>query len=243
MDSYSDPDNLKSSSVDYSVAIARSVVGLVPTFGPLLGELITVTIPNQRIDRVTKFAEVLESRLNEVEKCLLESNITDDEFTDLIEEGIRQAARSLSDKRRSYIATLITNRLTSDDIDCSESKHLLRILDEINDIEVVWLRSYRRPYHGRDKAFRDIHGDTLTPVVATMGASEEIRTKATLQKSYKEHLCQLGLLEKQYRFDHETSLPEFDRFSGSMKEKGYELTQLGNLLLNEIGLSEENKTP
>ena len=243
MSSESRSEDLKSRSVDYVAGLARGVVGPVPIFGPLLTEVITVTIPNQRIDRVAKFSEELERRLSQVEKCILEAKISDDNFTDLIEEGIRQAARSLSDERRQYIATLIGNRLTSDDIDYAESKHLLRILDEINDVEVIWLRLYRDPYLDGDNDFRDTHENVLKPVVATLGAPSEIITKAALQKSYLEHLCQLGLLEIQYRFDREKGLPEFDLFSGSMEEEGYELTKLGDILLNEIGLGKENQTP
>ena len=242
MNSDSNSDDLDSGVVDYSVALARGATGLVPIVGPLLAEIIGVTIPNQRLDRVAKFSEELERRLNEVEKCLLESKLHDDDFTDLIEEGVRQATRSLSDERRSYIASLIANGLTSENVDRSESKHLLRILGEINDVEVVWLRFYREPHIGGDETFRETHEKVLKPVIATFGASQDILNKDTLQKSYKEHLCQLGLLERRHRIDRKTGLPEFDRSTGSMKEWGFQITSLGRLLLNEIGLSEENSS-
>ena len=233
-------DDLNSGTIDYSVALIRGAAGLVPFVGPLLAEIIGVTIPSQRLDRVAKFSEKLECRLNEVEKCLLESKLEDDDFTDLIEEGVRQAARSLSDERRGYIANLIANGLTSENVDSSESKHLLRILGEINDVEVVWLRFYREPYIGGDDDFRETHKEVLKPVVATIGATQEVLTRATLQKSYKEHLAQLGLLENRYRIDSKSGLPEFDRTSGAMKESGYRLTRLGHLLLDEIGLGQED---
>ena len=237
------PDDLDSRSVDIPVALARGAVGLVPFIGPLLAEVIGVTIPGQRSDRIAKFARELNFRLKAVEKCLLEQKLKDDDFTDLIEEGFRQAARSLSDERRRYIANLIANGLTSDDVDSSESKHLLRILGEINDIEVVWLRYYRVTTAGGDETFRATHEEVLKPVPETMGSSRDILTKATLRKSYKEHLAQLGLLESRYRIDSRTGLPEFDRASGSMKESGHKLTRLGRLLLDEVGLGEEDSNP
>ena len=240
MSNDSAPGDINPRPIDYLAGLLRGAVGPVPVFGPLLAEVITVTIPEQRIDRIVKFSEQLELRLTTVEKHLLESNLKNDEFTDLLEEGIRQAARSLSDERRSYIATLVANGLTSDDIDHSESKHLLRILDEINDIEVVWLRYYREPYIGGDEAFRTAHSETLKHAIATFGSAQEELNKAALQKNYKEHLCQLGLLEKRYNIDSNTKLPEFDSFSGAMKESGYGLTGLGKLLLHEIGLGKED---
>ena len=106
MTNESSPDDLDSGSVDYSVALARGAAGLVPIVGPLLAEIIGVTIPEQRSDRIAKFVRKLDCRLKAVEECLLESKLNDDDFTDLIEEGIRQAARSLSDERRSYIANI-----------------------------------------------------------------------------------------------------------------------------------------
>ena len=236
------PDDLNSGFVDYSVAIARGVAGLVPIVGPLLAEVVGVIIPRQRIDRVAKFAHELDLRLNSVKKSLLELKLNDDDFTDLIEEGFRQAARSLSDERRSYIASLVVNGLTSDDIDHSESKHLLRILNEINDIEVVWLRFYLVPTIGGDESFREANKNTLELVRAHYGSSQEVIDKETLQNSYKEHLSQLGLLEKRYRVDSKTELPKFDSFSGAMEVQGYRLTGLGKLLLHEIGLGKEDDT-
>ena len=115
----------------------------------------------------------------------MEQKLKDDDFTDLIEEGFRQAARSLSDERRRYIANLIANGLTSDDVDSSESKHLLRILGEINDIEVVWLRFYREPYMGGDEAFRKTHEKVLKPVAATMAASQEILSKEHFRRAIR----------------------------------------------------------
>ena len=241
MTSESLPDKLNSRSADYAAALARGASGLVPFVGPILAEMIGITIPQQRIERIAKFAHELNCRLRAVEDCFLKSRQSDEEFTDLIEEGFRQATRSLSDERRAYIATLIANSLTSDDIDCSESKHLLRFLDEINDIEVIWLRAYMDPYPDDDEEFRETHKDLLTPVTATFGVSSEILAKATLQESYKEHLCQLGLLKVKYRFDREKGMPEYDYFSGSMKEEGYELTELGNILLNEIGIGKKDQ--
>ena len=239
MKNHSDSDDLDARSVDYSLAVARGASGLIPIFGPLLAEIVGVIIPKQRVDRITKFARELDRRLDAIEKAVLESKLSDEDFTDLIEEGVRQAARSLSDERRCYIASLIANGLTSDDIDCAESKHLLRMLDEINDVEVVWLRFYRHRTIDGDVDFRSTHDDVLTPVVATLGASHETLTKATLQKSYKEHLCQVGLLQVRYRVDLKTQQPEFDRHTGAMKESGYRLTSLGRLLLEAIGLGED----
>ena len=168
---------------------------------------------------------------------MLESQLNNGEFTDLIEEGFRQAARSLSDERRQYIASLIINSLSSENISYAESRHLLRILDEVNDIEIIWLRSYREATMGDDKEFWETHRNVLEPVpVTAYGSSQETLDKHTLQESYKEHLFQLRLFERRYRMDHKTKEPTFDTWTGTQEVEGYEITSLGRLLLKEIGL-------
>ena len=149
-----EPKELKPNKVDYGVAVMRGTVDLIPYLGPTIAEFIGTIIPNQRIDRIAKFAAELDRKLERLEKTLSDAPFNDEEFADRFEEACRQAAHSLSDERRSYIATLIANGLSSEEIAFAESKHLLRILDEISDVEVVWLRSFRYPTIGGDKEFR-----------------------------------------------------------------------------------------
>ena len=73
-----------------------------------------------------------------------------------------------------------------------------------------------------------------------MGSSREVIDKMTLQNSYKEHLSQLGLLERRFKTNRQTKQPEFNRLSGTMEVSGYRLTQLGRIFLREIGLAEDN---
>ena len=128
-----------------------------------------------------------------------------------------RSARSLSDERREYIASLIASSLSQQDIEYIESKHLLRILGELNDIEVIWLRFYLEPTMSGDEEFRDKHENILTPIMATLSDPPSVVDKEALQESYKGHLSQLGLLEPQHN--------------------DYQITPLGQLLLRQIGLS------
>ena len=236
MRDHNENNELRPNWVDYSVSGIRGGVNLVPIVGPFLAEIVGETIPNQRLDRIAKFAAELDRRLNYVEVFVLDNQLENEEFADLIEEGFRQASRSLSDERRSYIASLIVNGLTSDRIEFSEAKHLLRMLSEINDIEVVWLRYFREPTIEGDEQFRDSHKKVLEPVTALVSSTQETRDKHALQESYQEHLAQLGLIVREYETDMHTGFPEFDRFSGAMKVSGYYLSGPGSLLLREIGL-------
>jgi hypothetical protein len=193
-------------------------------------------------DRIAKFAAALDARLAALDQEFVRSKLTDENFTDLVEDGLRQAARSLSDERREYIASIIANGLSSEQIEFAESKHLLKILGEINDVEVIWLRFYLVATIGGDKDYREKHESVLKPAIACIGAPQEDLDKSALQESYKEHLGQIGLLECRYDTDIRTRQPVFDSFTGGLKVRGYQITLLGKLLLRHIGLANDEET-
>ena len=214
---------------------------MVPIFGPIIAEIVGVHIPNQKIDRIAKFARELEQRLNLVEKGRLESQTENEEFTDLIEEGIRQAGHSLSDERRIYIANIIANGLSLDEISYVESRHLLRMLGEINDIEVIWLSFYRERTESEEKAYKEKHNDVLNEVPAHLYSASEALNKYALHESYREHIKNLGMIEPRYLVDSKTKLPRF-KLSGQIEEMGHHLTLLGRCLLEQMGIDQEEKT-
>lgn len=233
----SDTDSLKPNMRDHLVAAAKSAFGVVPFAGTLLAEIAGEVIPEQRIDRLVRFAGVLEERLTGLNQQFVRSQLGNANFTDLVEEAMRQATRSLSDDRRECIASVVANGLASDSIDLLESKHLLRILGEINDIEVIWLRFFLHPASETDKEFRAKHEAIFRPAEATFGSSQAERDKAALQQSYHEHLAQLGLLRPRYQINGITKATEFDNRTGAPKLIGYEITSLGRLLLRQVGLN------
>lgn len=233
-----DPNETQLSSrpVDHVTSVVKGAIGAVPIAGPLLAEIAGSVIPNQRIDRLANFAELLGNRLEDVEEQKLKSNLTDENFTDAVEETLRQAARSTSVERRGYIASVLANGVNSDNIDFIETKHLLRLLGEINDIEVVWLRAYYGWHWSiRDSSFHETHAVILTPASAYIGAPRHELDKAAMQDSYKLHMESLGLLRSRVKFDSRTKLPEFDKKRG-FKKSGYEITPLGQLLIRYIDM-------
>ncbi|MGI1999629.1 hypothetical protein [Shewanella frigidimarina] len=221
---------LQNAGADYVASAAKSALGMVPFAGSILAEIAGNIIPNQRIDRIVKYAQALESRLLMLEKEIVNRNMSDDNFTDLIEESLRQASRSLTDERRDYISSLVANSISSEDIEHYESKHLLRILGELNDVEIIWLRFYLDPVMNGDIDFREKHANIINPTSAHSESTQPELDKSTLQNSYKEHLSSLGLLEK--KIDINTS-----GRSTKLKTTGFTITSLGRLLLREVGFN------
>lgn len=235
--------SLKPEFKDYVTSAVKPLVGAVPFAGSLLAEIAGTIIPNQRIERLTKYAQELEERLSKLDQDFIRAQLSNENFTDLFEENIRQAARSLNDERRKYLASVIANGLSSEDIEFFESKHLLRILGEINDAEVIILRSHLVATIGGDKEFFEKHKEIIMPEPATFGASQKVLDKSAFHKSYKEHLTSLGLLEPQYQIDTRTKGMVIDTFTGGPKLQGYRITSLGRLLLRHIGLANAKGQP
>lgn len=234
MDEEISPNSMELQTIDYVTSAAKAALSTVPFAGSLLAEVAGVIIPNQRIERIVKFARILDSKISRIDQDLIRMQLTNENFTDLLEEGLRQAARSLTDERREYIASIIANSISSDLIDFSESKFVLHILGELNDIEIIWLRFYLVPYIQGDEEFRSKHREIIETPDAHFRASQKVIDKATLKDGYREHLVQRGLLRHKYDLDNNTGLPEFDSFTGGLKVRGYELTPLGKLLLREM---------
>src|SRR5689334_8811508 len=117
-------ESLELNHSDYVASAAKSALGAVPFAGSLLAEIAGTLIPNQRIERIVRFAADLQKRIADLEQDRVRAHLTDENFTDLVEEALRQAARSTSDERRQHIASVVATSLSAEDVSFIESKHL-----------------------------------------------------------------------------------------------------------------------
>jgi outer membrane murein-binding lipoprotein Lpp len=241
MENTGDSKQLSTQPIDYFTSTIKGILGAAPYIGSLLAELVGTVIPNQRLDRIASFIEKLDKKVANLEKDSLISQLTNEYFSDLLEEGLHHVVRAITDERREYIANIISNSLSLQDIKYIESKHLLRILGELNDIEIIWLNYHQRKSHSRDTDFYDKHSDVLEPIFISMADPPLVYDKEALQNSYKEHLSRLGLLKPIYKTDMETQLPKFDKRTGGQEVRRYEITTLGVLFLRQIGITPPEK--
>ncbi len=231
-------DELKSNKADYAVLIAKGAVGAIPYLGGIASEIIGTLIPNQRIDRIVRLLEKLDVRLGDLESERIRDKLRQPDVIDLIEDSFHQAARALSDERLAYLAALLAGGITDDAISYEETKRLLGILGEINDVEVIILASHHTSRHPqRDPAFWQRHEAALAPRAPHSGSSEKEMDEAAIHNSYKQHLVQLQLLTPSFPSVRRGEVPEFDRATGMMKASSYDLTWLGRLLLRRIAMA------
>lgn len=227
---------LANGTADYVASAAKAALGAVPFAGSLLAEIAGSIIPNQRIERIVDFASQLEARLSETQRGLIRSKLTDENFTDLMEEALRQAARSVSAERRAHIAQLVVKGLSPGAVSLAETKHLLRILGEINDVEIIRLTFHLFETMGSGQEYWERHRVVLEPVAPSFGAPQDEIDRATVQDSCDEHLASLALLSPLYNVDRRTEQLVVDRRRGILEVRGYEITNLARLLLRQLGI-------
>ena len=225
---------------DIMVSLGKAGAGFIPVMGPIVGEIIGNLIPNQRIDRIASLLKALESKIDDNEKAKIEKRMLDEKSVDLMEDGFLQATRALSEERIAYIASLLKKSLTAEDLEHIAYKKLLSLLGELNDLEVLILKSYSVSLADRDK-FRQKHRGVLASPPAYFGATQELVDKRAIHETHKAQLVRLGLLKIQFKKPKRGEPPEFDENTGMVKASGHAITFLGSLLLRSI--DQDENTP
>ena len=226
---------MSTKGTDVATIIGKGLLGAIPFVGPLAAEIVGAVIPNQRIDRIELLLKLLESKIQEEDRLKVKERIISPESVDLIEDGFIQASRALSEDRKEYIASLLKNSLTDDELKHIEYKRLLSILGELNDLEILILKS--KALHRGQPEFEEFwgaHEGALTPPLAHMESTQEEIDKNTIYQTHKMHLVNLGLLKPRFKKPKRGELPEFDDKTGMIKAQSYEITALGRLLLRSI---------
>lgn len=214
---------LDTKGADTWAALGRSGVGWMPFVGPLLSEVISAAIPNQRLDRVAKLLEMLVPQLGDLQERIdwLEK---ESEARNLLEAAILHTSKSPWDEKVEFFANLLLSGLTPERIEQSETLHLMKILDQINDVQILILRSYVGRTHEQQE-FKEQHPDVFKSRPVWVGGGAQNIEEAAIFDSYKQDLERLGLLRL---------APT--QYSG--KAPVYELSNLGKTLLRRMGITD-----
>jgi hypothetical protein len=194
--------DLRASRADYAAAFVRSVVGVAPVIGPAVAELVTVTIPNQKMERLVISIRVLEDRLKYVEEDLVKQAFQSEEFADLLEDAMPQMARALTDERKAYIANLLSTSITDDALDHIAQKKLLSILNALNDPEIVLLHFYALRRSGDAKSEQMLNEYPFISAALRAFDKDEPDEKEFMFRQYRHTLYTesliMGPLENEY---------------------------------------------
>lgn len=77
----------KTTKKDVIVSLAKGVIGAAPFVGSLAAEVIENIIPNQRIDRIASFLEILDKKVAKLDHGRIKAKFMNPGFIDLLEDG------------------------------------------------------------------------------------------------------------------------------------------------------------
>ncbi len=222
---------------DHVVTVAtKGVAGMIPVVGSIFSELVGTVIPQQRIERLEAYVRYLTDRLVTVDEALLRERLKREEYIELFEDGAFQSVRALSDERRRQIAEMVASGISGTEKERIETKRLLKILDEIDDDQIIMLTSYLEK-NQRNKEFIDKHRTVLEAPPYHVNSSPEELERCILHTLSQDELLKLGLLRQDYAAPRRGELPEFDHRTGMMKAGYRHLSALGRLFLRRIGVA------
>jgi len=217
-----DRPDIGPSAADGIAAVGRILASMVPVAGPFLTELITEIVPSQRQDRFEDFVRQLHERLAGVEETVLRERLREPENVALFEEGAYQAVRAFTEERRRQIVELVAGGIADDRRDYLESHRVLRLLGELDDVQVVLLAGYLQK--NREGDYWERHANVLRVPPVNGDASREEIDVAAVREAGQQHLVQLGLLKQ-------------GLIGGPASAT---LSSLGRLLLRRISLAGED---
>lgn len=75
--------DLESNKTDYIVSGIKGVLGAIPVVGSFVAECMCILIPNQRMDRIKNFSEMLGNKIEYMEQSKISTLFKDPKFIDL----------------------------------------------------------------------------------------------------------------------------------------------------------------
>ena len=225
-------DELDRNWRDQTAFVTKIAVSSVPIFGGPLGELITLTIPRLRQERIVEYVRQLDDRVRDLEDKLVKLILDDVEKIDLIETGAYLAARATTSDRITRIIEVVFRGLCAEQTNTIRRKRLLGLLAEIDDDELLLLNAYGQSQGPMGPTAWDM---IEKPPLAVLGASTDQLEDAKLYELGKQNLLRLGLLKQKFAHLKKGEYPPFDTRSGGFKSRP-EISYLGRILLKEVGI-------
>lgn len=215
--------DLQTNYTDKSISILKSAFGLMPIAGPAAIELLGVIIPNQRMDRVVRFVELLNKDLEELREDFESfiSKVSEDKYSSLFYKACAASADAYAKERIEYIKNIFIYGMQQVDMQIYKAEGLLNLLNKVTDVEIVYLRFYyllKWDIAGMKKYQTMIGLNPIQPCIHGGMSSEEIDDEVA-KRIYLNNLVSYGLLET-----------EFDK-KGKLK---YKCSSVGDLLVRTI---------
>lgn len=225
--------NFNNNKSDILASALKSLASMVPYVGGPIAEIIGYVIPNQRLDRLTRFIETLREKVDGIEDEINKRSKNDPLFLDFFEDELTQVSRALTEERIEYLSNLLINGINSDEAELIAAKQLLRLLGQLNDAEIIWLNYYYID-HKEKRNFAEKNPKILQPIPRHLGMDEKTYKASVIQENFKQRLEELHLIESKIKFDNKTGQPQPNFLKNGFETKSTQITPLGRQLIEII---------
>src|SRR5262249_3588788 len=195
-------------------------------FGGIIGEFVTQLVPRRRLDRLQGFIEGLNERVGSLEDEFRARLVQSPAYSAPLEEACLAAVRSPSDRRRTELAEVLRTGLSHSDADLAGHHALLRLLDGLNDAQIIILMGYgsfgQTMVNPERDTFFEKHPGIFAVERPSYGDDDPKESAWALRNHYEDELIARGLLRDMEGFV-------------KPQHKRLEITYLGRLLLEAIG--------
>ena len=216
-----DEKELDNKAIDLIVSGASAAVGSIPCVGGFLSAAINISIPNQRIDRIVKFIKEINEKLQELSYSVenLEKIFSNYKYGAFTYSCIRSVVNEMYEEKIDYYKALCIKGLTSDEKELNRCEKILKILDQMDYFEIIFLEKY---YYikqmDRNKLIEIDKKLNITFPDLKRNKTDEERTKDLFDKLSVNNLLKQKLIEE------------------SNNTYKYKINELGELILKEIGV-------
>ncbi len=234
------PD-IKQKGKDTFLGFAKAGINLIPLAGTFIAETVSNIIPNQRLDRVCKYLEIISKKISELSESekVFRQLMDDKNILFLFEKSIKYSSETINENKYDYYAEFIISSVNDKTTEQMQKERMLDILSELNEIEIILLIYYSLSMmtlaEKEKNEFIQKNKAILFPRPQTMTEPVEKGYAYKFQQQYIENLEKFHLISRELEVDNRSQIPKIDPFSRRFETSSPRITTIGDLLINFIG--------
>ena len=222
--------DLENNGGDTFVSILSVTVSCIPFVGSFASEIVQSVIPNQRQDRIVKFVENIDSELKmmKIDFQELKEKFSNQKYGNFTYNCIRVVTNEVYEEKINYYKNLLIQTLTNDEKTLIHNERVLKILEQLDYYEILYLKFYSDCNVVGTKTMNDVTdklGFRFLQPTYTMSMSDQEFDEETMKQITLNNLCNSGLLDREIRWSS----------NGKHQHISYKITNLGKLILKKIG--------
>lgn len=138
----------KEKILERGLIAAKGIVALVPVLGGTLTSVwsdIEALQAKRKQDRLEGFYIALKEEVEEINQQINRSYIEQPDFLDIFELTAQYVVNERNEEKRAFFRNILISSIISDNCDYDKTERYIRILDQMNSLELLLLKVLRNP--------------------------------------------------------------------------------------------------